>query len=897
MKKIIQTENTAQMKAIEDNLTQAAETTTDLIRKKWECPQGGLSQEQVEDHREKYGRNVLSKKAKRPAWQQFLLSFVSPFTFVLIAIASVSAVTDIITAAPSERNPFTVILITLIILLSGVIRFVQERKSGNATDALNEMIKVTACIERKETGKQEIPVADIVCGDMVYLSAGDIIPADLRILSARDLFISQAALTGESAPVEKMPAAVNTVNDVMDCSSLAFMGTTVLSGSAAAIAIGVGDNTLIGELNSHLNEQRPQTSFEKGVSSVSVLLIRFMAVMVPIVFFINGFTKGNWISAGLFAISVAVGLTPEMLPMIMTTCLAKGAVTMSHEKVIVKNLNAIQNLGSMDLLCTDKTGTLTQDKVVLEYHLDVTGKPNARVLRHAFLNSYYQTGLKNLMDIAIINAMKNLAGTEEEYDEIVDKYQKVDEVPFDFERRRMSVLVSDRSGKTQLITKGAVEEMLQICSYVEYGDDVLPLKDDMRKIVRQKVIELNASGMRVLGVAQKNDTAPVGKFSAADECEMTLIGYLAFLDPPKETAAPAIQALHDHGVNVKVLTGDNEDVTAYICGRVGLHAENILLGKDLDDMSEEELDAAVEKTQVFAKLSPVQKARVVSHLRRNGHHVGYMGDGINDAAAMRASDVGISVDTAVDIARESADIILLQKDLMVLDTGIREGRRTYGNMIKYIKMTASSNFGNTLSVLLASAFLPFLPMAAVHLILLNLIYDISCTAIPWDHVDEEFLTVPRKWNAEGIGSFMLWMGPVSSIFDVATYLLMFFVICPAFCGGSYAGLDAAGKLLFISLFQSGWFVESMWSQTLVIHMIRTPKIPFMESRASWQLTSISFAGILFLTAIPYTHLGTEIGLHALPPIYFAWLALLIFCYMALATIVKKLYIHHYHELL
>jgi Mg2+-importing ATPase len=896
-KTIIQTAKDLRIKRIEQDLAEASVLTVEETRKKWGCSDHGLSQVQAEDHRAAYGRNILSKKEKRPAWQQFLLSFASPFTFVLMAIAAVSAVTDIITAAPQDRNPFTVILISLIILLSGVIRFVQERRSDNATETLHEMIKVTACIERKEDGEKEIPVADIVCGDLVHLSAGDIIPADLRIISARDLFLSQAALTGESAPVEKLPDPEKEGTDALDCQDLAFMGTTVLSGTAEAIAIGTRDATLIGELNSHLNEKRPQTSFEKGVNAVSVLLIRFMAVMVPIVFLLNGFTKGNWISAGLFAISVAVGLTPEMLPMIMTTCLAKGAVTMSKEKVIVKNLNAIQNLGSMDLLCTDKTGTLTQDQIVLEYHLDIAGKADDRVLRHAFLNSYYQTGLKNLMDIAIIEATKKLDDNETEYQDFIQKYKKVDEIPFDFERRRMSVLVSDETGKTQLITKGALEEMLQISSQVEYGDQIMPLTEEMRQIVRQKACELNREGMRVLAVAQKNDAAAVGQLSAADESEMILIGYLAFLDPPKETAAPAIQALDHHGVKVKVLTGDSENVTAYICGRVGLQAGSILLGEDLDRMNEEEFSQAVEKTDVFAKLSPLQKARVVSCLRRNGHHVGYMGDGINDAAAMRASDVGISVDTAVDIAKESADIILLQKDLMVLDTGIREGRRTYGNLIKYIKMTASSNFGNTLSVLMASAFLPFLPMAALHLILLNLIYDISCTAIPWDNVDEEFEAKPRQWNANGIGSFMLWMGPVSSVFDIATYLLMFFVICPPICGGTYGVLDASGKALFISLFQTGWFIESMWSQTLVIHMIRTAKIPFLQSRASWQLSLLSLLGIAFLTIIPYTDIGTQIGLHALPAYYFAWLAALVLGYMSLATIVKKLYIHHYHELL
>ena len=897
MKKNAQNESSVRQNELRAQLLHASMESIPAIMQEWHMDSRGLNALNVEESREVFGRNILSKKAKKPVWLQLLAAFSSPFTFVLLAIALVSAFTDIITAAPGEKNPFTVILISLIILLSGSIRFIQERKSGNASDALNEMIKVTACVERPETGEQEIAVSDIVAGDLIHLSAGDIIPADLRIISARDLFISQAALTGESAPVEKLPFVKEQADDVLDCANLAFMGTTVLSGTAAAIAVGVGDHTMIGELNSHLNEKRPLTSFEKGVNSVSLLLIRFMCVMVPIVFLINGFTKGNWISAGLFAISVAVGLTPEMLPMIVTTCLAKGAVTMSKEKVIVKNLNAIQDLGSMNLLCTDKTGTLTQDKVVLEYHLDVNGNPDDRVLRHAFLNSYYQTGLKNLMDIAIINATKELDSSTESYEQIITKFQKVDEVPFDFERRRMSVLVKDKTGKTQMITKGAIEEMLKISSYVEYDGKILPLSDDMREIVRQKTKEINSNGMRVLGVAQKNDTADVGVFGVDDECNMVLIGYLAFLDPPKPTAKSAIEALHTHGVGVKVLTGDNDHVSAYICQQVGLDAKNILLGDDLEKMSEEEFSHAVETTTVFAKLSPVQKARVVSHLRRNGHHVGYMGDGINDAAAMRASDVGISVDTAVDIARESADIILLQKDLMVLDKGIIEGRRTYGNMIKYIKMTASSNFGNTLSVLLASAFLPFLPMAAIHLILLNLIYDFSCTAIPWDHVDPEFLLKPRKWDAGGIGNFMLWMGPVSSIFDVTTYLIMFFVICPAVCGGSYAALDAAGKLLFVSLFQSGWFIESMWSQTLVIHMIRTEKIPFIESHASWQVTAVTFAGIFCLTAIPYTTLGAQLGLHALPLNYFGWLAGMIVCYMVLATIVKKLYIAHFHNLL
>lgn len=897
MKKIIEADKNLQIKKIEKKLREAAELSCVEIQEQWQCSQNGLSAEQVENNRKTYGKNVLSKKDKKPVWLQLLLSFVNPFTFVLLAIAIVSALTDIILAAPNEKNPFTVIIILLIITLSGVTKFMQERKSNRATDALHNMIKVTACVERQALGKKEIPISEIVCGDSVYLSAGDIIPADLRVINAKDLFISQAALTGESAPVEKSAEADNECNDVLDENCLAFMGTTVLSGTAIAIVVGVGDNTIIGELNRNLNKKRPPTSFEKGVNEVSVLLIRFMVIMVPVVFLLNGLTKGNWLSAGLFAISVAVGLTPEMLPMIMTTCLSKGAIAMSKEKVIVKNINAIQDLGSMDVLCTDKTGTLTKDDVELEYHLDINGKENDRVLKHAFLNSYFQTGLKNLMDIAIINATKELQKNDEMYRTIIQKYEKVDEIPFDFDRRRMSVLVRDDQGKTQLITKGAMEEMLGVSSYVELNQEVLALRDEQKELVRKKVNELNQKGMRVLLVAQKNDTAPAGELSIKDECGMTLIGYLAFLDPPKQTAAPAIEALHNHGVTMKVLTGDNENVSAYICQKVGLQVDKVVLGSDLESMNDEEFERTVENTTVFAKLSPLQKARVVSQLRRNGHHVGYMGDGINDAAAMRASDVGISVDTAVDIARESADIILLQKDLTVLDTGIIEGRRTYGNLIKYIKMTASSNFGNTFSVVIASAFLPFLPMAALHLILLNLIYDISCTAIPWDNVDEEFLRMPRKWNAKGIGSFMLWLGPVSSIFDIATYLLMFFVICPVVCHGDYGTLDFAGRLLFASVFQTGWFIESMWSQTLVIHMIRTPKIPFIQSHASWQLTTVSFLSIAFLTMIPYSPIGQQIGLHALPINYFGYLAVIIIAYMLLETIVKKRYIYHYHELL
>ncbi len=854
----------------------------------------GLTEDFVEESREKNGKNTVTHGKKESLFKRICGAFINPFTAILFVLALVSVVTDIILAAPEDKNYVTVIIITTMVMISGLLRFIQETRSGNAAANLSKMICTTACVERAETGKKEISIDDIVVGDIVHLSAGDMIPADVRILSAKDLFVSQSALTGESEPVEKQANVSSGSEALTEISNLAFMGSNVISGSAKAVVVAVGNDTMLGTMAKDLSVKPPKTTFEKGVNAVSWVLIRFMLVMVPVVLFINGFTKGNWLDALLFAISVAVGLTPEMLPMIVTTNLAKGAVTMAKKKVIIKNLNAIQNLGSIDILCTDKTGTLTQDKVVLEYYLDINGNEDKRVLRHAFLNSYFQTGLKNLIDIAIISHEEDLDSTA-----LKTEYTKVDEIPFDFNRRRMSVVVADRSGKTQLITKGAVEEMLKCCSHAEIDGKVVALTEETRTFITRKSDDLNAKGMRVIAVAQKTNPAPVGQFGVNDESDMVLIGFLAFLDPPKATTMSAIKALNDNGVGVKILTGDNEKVTVSIAKQVGLKVNEILLGSDLDNLTDEELSEKAENITVFAKLSPEQKARIVRILRQNGHSVGYMGDGINDAAAMKASDVGISVDTAVDIAKESADVILLEKDLNVLEDGIIEGRKTYANMIKYIKMTASSNFGNMFSVLAASAFLPFLPMAAIHLILLNLIYDLSCTAIPWDNVDKEFLKKPRKWSASSVSKFMLWIGPTSSVFDITTYLLMYFVICPMVTGGQlfHQLTDPAAQALYIATFQAGWFVESMWSQTLVIHMIRTPKIPFVQSRASLPVTLLTFTGIAFVTAIPFTPLGNLLGLAPLPPVYFAWLALTIACYMFLATFMKKMYVRKYGELL
>ena len=894
------TQNKIKNEEQNNRLIEAAEKDTLTLYGQYNSSEKGLNSQDILEIREKYGDNTVSYGKKESLIQRIRKAFVNPFTVILIGLAGVSLVTDVILAAPNEKEPMTVIIIVTMVIISGLLRFIQEMRSDKAAEELQKMIKTTTCVERSDTGRKEIPLSEIVVGDIIHLSAGDMIPADMRIISAKDLFISQSSMTGESEPVEKLPIAIQSTNrnSPLEYPNLAFMGTNVVSGTAKGIVIVTGNETIFGTIAKSLNKESTKTGFEKGVNSVSWLLIRFMFVMVPVVFFLNGFTKGNWMEAFLFSISIAVGLTPEMLPMIVTTCLAKGAVAMSKEKTIIKNLNSIQNLGSMDILCTDKTGTLTQDKVVLEYHLNVNGEEDARVLRHAFLNSYYQTGLKNLMDHAIISRTEEEQRKEVCLLNLSKNYQKIDEIPFDFERRRMSVVVEDSNRKTQMITKGAIEEMLAVCSYVEYHGEVLPLTEERKNRIRNKAEALNEEGMRVLAIAQKTNPSPVHAFGVKDESEMVFIGYLAFLDPPKESTAAAICALNEHGVAVKILTGDNDKVTKSICSQVGIQADHILLGSDIDKMSDEEAAKESEQVNVFAKLSPMQKERVISILRGKGHTVGYMGDGINDAAAMKASDVGISVDTAVDIAKESADVILLEKDLMVLEKGLLEGRRTYGNMIKYIKMTASSNFGNMFSVLAACVFLPFMPMLSVHLILLNLIYDLSCTAIPWDNVDREYLQVPRKWDASSIGRFMVWLGPVSSVFDIATYLLMYFVICPAVCGGLYHELtEPAMKTLYIALFQTGWFVESMWTQTLVIHMIRTPKLPFLQSHASLPVTLLTFCGIALLTVIPYTSLGSGIGLAALPASFFGWLAVIILLYMGMTTLVKNIYVRRYKELL
>ena len=856
----------------------------------------GLDQEQVEENRDLYGENTITKGQEDSIFKKIYESIINPFTIILLVIAFISLVTNVWLAKPGQEDPTTSIIIVVLVLISGGIRFVQELRSDKATTNLSKMIVNTATVIRDGL-EQELPIDDLVVGDLVKLSAGDMIPADVILFESRDFFVQQSGLTGESDAVEKLAlnkATNQNVDSLLEAESLAFMGTNVISGSATAMVLAVGDDTMMGAIEQTLNTYDEPTSFEREMNSISWLLIRLMLVMVPIVFFANGLTDGDWLEAGVFALSVGVGLTPEMLPMIITASLAKGSIIMAKEKVVIKKLNAIQDLGAIDILCTDKTGTLTQDEIVLEYPLDIHGDLDMAVLRRAYLNSHFQTGLKNLMDRAIISRTEKEAKEHVILQNLDTSFQKIDELPFDFERRRMSVIVKDDSNVVSMVTKGALEEMLNISTYVEYRGEMIPLTEDIRQEVLAEVGQLNRQGLRVLGVAYKSGLREDYAYAVTDESDMILTGYLAFLDPPKPSAAPAIQALLEHGVRTKILTGDNEKVTQAICEKVGLDVEHILLGSDIDQMSDEQLAEAVERVTVFAKLSPDQKARIILQLKRNGHGVGYMGDGINDAPSMKVADVGISVDTAVDIAKETADVILLDKDLMVLETGIVEGRKVYANMTKYIKMTVSSNFGNIFSLLVASIFLPFLPMAPVHLIVLNLVYDLSCVALPFDNVDQDFLKQPHTWEAKSITRFMVWMGPISSVFDILTFIFLYFIIVPLMTGHDYVhGSESA--LQFIILFQTGWFIESMWSQTMVIHMLRTAKVPFVQSRPAWLVIFMTLIAAFFVTSLPYGPLVNILRLAPLGLPYFLFLVGIIFLYMLSVTVIKKLYIKKYKE--
>lgn len=867
----------------------------------------GLTVEQATERLNAVGPNTIEATTKTLA-RRIADAFIDPFAGILAALALVSLYIDVLAVPEPQRDPSTVIVIGIMLLVSGGMKFIQEARSGNAAEALKDLVSNT-CTALRDGGRIEIPFDELVPGDVIRLSAGDMVPADARIITARDLFVIESALTGESEAVEKttvVEGADGSALPLSACKNIVFTGTSVQNGAAMALVVATGSDTYLGGIAKMLNGRGEKSAFDRGVSSVSMLLVRLMLVMAPAVFAINAATKGNVIDALLFATSVAVGITPQMLPVIVTTSLSQGAKDLARRQVIVKELPAIQNLGAMDVLCCDKTGTLTEDRIVLERYLNTDGNEDARVLRHAFLNSFFQTGLKNLIDLAVIDRADVTPSTVVPDSmlgqSLRTRYTKVDEVPFDFSRRRLSVVVADAQGKTQMVTKGAAEEMLEICSFVEIDGIAQPLTDEKLAQIRKQIVGLNAEGLRVIAVAQKTNPRCVGEFGIADECDMVLMGFLAFLDPPKASAAGAVATLEAKGVAVKVLTGDNDRVAATVCEQIGIDASNVLLGSEIDALDDAELAERAEKTHLFAKLSPLQKARLVRVMREMlGHTVGFMGDGINDAAAMRASDCGISVDSAVDIAKESADIILLQKDLGVLERGIIEGRRTYGNLLKYLKTTVSSNFGNMLSVTVASLFLPFLPMSALQLVLLSLVYEIVCIALPWDTVDDAWTARPRAWDAASIKGFMLELGPVSSLFDIVTFAALFFVVCPAAVDASWSELaaagDVAGMTTFAALFQSGWFVESMWSQTLVVHMLRSPHLPSPRDHAAPALCVLTVLGLALVTWLPASPIADVLGLMPLPTSFFGLLIGIVTAYIALTQLAKRRYIARHGELL
>ena len=833
----------------------------------------GLNEKEVQDAREKHGVNQIPGQRPVPWWAHLWSCYRNPFNLLLTCLGIFSYASEDLFAAG---------VIALMVAISTFLNFIQEARSTNAADALKAMVSNTATVlrvanEQGETRWMEIPLDQLVPGDIVKLAAGDMIPADLRVVQARDLFVAQASLTGESLPVEKVAKtrAADQTNP-LESDTLCFMGTNVVSGTAQAVVIATGGNTWFGQLAGRVSEQESEpNAFQKGIGRVSMLLIRFMMVMTPVVLLINGFTKGDWWEAALFSLSVAVGLTPEMLPMIVTSTLARGAVKLSKQKVIVKHLDAIQNFGAMDILCTDKTGTLTQDKIVLENHTDIAGKVSERVLHCAWLNSHYQTGLKNLLDTAVLEGVEAEAART-----LSTRWQKIDEIPFDFERRRMSVVVAENADAHQLICKGALQEILNVCSQVRYNGDIVPLDETMLRRIQRVTETQNRQGLRVVAVATKYLPARSGDYHRVDESDLILEGYIAFLDPPKETTAPALKALKANGVTVKILTGDSELVAAKVCLEVGLDVGEVVTGNQIEHLGDDELAVLAKRTTLFARLTPMHKERIVTVLRREGHVVGFMGDGINDAPALRAADIGISVDGAVDIAREAADIILLEKSLMVLEEGVIEGRKTFANMLKYIKMTASSNFGNVFSVLVASAFLPFLPMLPLHLLIQNLLYDVSQVAIPFDNVDDEQIRQPQRWNPADLGRFMIFFGPISSIFDILTFCVMWWVF--------KANVPEAQ-----TLFQSGWFVEGLLSQTLIVHMIRTRRVPFIQSRAAWPLIMMTLMVILVGIALPFSPLASYLQLQALPLSYFPWLIAILAGYMTLTQMVKGFYSRRY----
>ena len=854
---------------VERKLAELSRLENSEVLERLATREDGLNQVEAGERLEEHGRNIIDAGNENSLAKRLREAIINPFNVVLLVVAGVTLVTDVFLAEKPTWATFCMLM--FVIAVSGVISFVQSEKSNSAAQKLQKMITNRIDVVRNGSA-MEIDIEEIVPGDIVKLASGDMIPGDVRFIETKDLFIDQSQLTGESNPVEKWAGPDMEGDTISELDNLGFMGSNIVSGSARAVVLTTGNSTYFGSMARSLNTYQEKSSFEQNIDSISKLLIRFMVVMVPVIFIANFLTKGSWLESLMFGITIAVGIMPEMLPVIMTSSLAKGAVNMSRKQTIVKRLGAIQTFGEMDVLCTDKTGTLTQDEIVLEKYMDVLGREDKRVLRHAFLNSFFQTGLKNLMDVAIINRAE-----KEDLSFLKEAYVREDEIPFDFSRRRMSVVLRDKSGKRQLITKGAVEEILSICSWIEIEGEVKPITPELVDNAQRIARENNLEGIRVIAVAQKNDVHGMDTFGVADESDMVLIGFVGFLDPPKPSAGTAIAALQKNGVRTVVLTGDTEGVAINICGRLGISTEHTLTGAQVDELDDEQLRAACEQCHIFSKLSPYQKQRVVRAFQANGHTVGYMGDGINDSLPLKQADVGISVDTAVDIAKEVADIILLEKDLMVLDEGVIEGRRTFANMSKYLKMSVSGNFGNMVSVLIASIFLPFLPLLPVHILVQNILNDFAQLGMPFDHVEDEYILLPKKWDIPGIKKFMVYFGLLSTVLDVLCFLVLWFVF--RFNDASLAGY-----------FQCGWFMFGVISQTVVIHTIRTPKLPVIQDRASSQLTISTLAVVAVTLLIGFTGIACLFELPVMAPQFLLWLAILMVVYCVLAQLLKRVYI-------
>ena len=861
------------IKITENLLIENSKLKLDKLFKKYGTSQEGISITNIDDKLEEYGKNIIDIKDNNTIWHRLKEAFINPFNIVLTIVAIITFITDVVIA--TNKDYATFILITSTILISAIISYKEQTKSEIAARKLKKMI--TNKMEVIRDGNQvTVDIENIVPGDIVKLSSGDMIPGDVRFIETKDLFIDQAALTGESNPVEKF-SELKKYETITDISNIGFMGTNIVSGSSKAIVLTTGNNTYFGSMAKSLYSVNEKNSFEKGIDDITKILIRFMFVLVPVVLVVNYFSVGNILTSLIFAITIAVGLTPEMLPVITTSTLAKGAVEMSKKKTIVKRLSSIQTFGQMNILCTDKTGTLTEDRVILEKYMDASGKESLRILKHAFLNSYFQTGLKNLIDVAIIER-----AAKENMNILKEQYVREDEIPFDFSRRRMSVVLRDEKGKRQLITKGAVDEVLSICSYIDFDGTAIKMTDELREKAYKVYEENNKEGLRVLAVAQKNEIHDVNTFGVQDESCMVLIGFVGFLDPPKQSSKKAINALKKYGVDTVVLTGDSQGVAIKVCQKVGIDTKNAISGKDLDNISDEELKEKIKKCHLFSKLSPMQKQRIVRLFQENGNTVGYMGDGINDSPALKQADVGISVDTAVDIAKETADIILLEKDLNVLEEGVINGRKTFTNLLKYIKMATSGNFGNMISVIIASIFLPFLPMLPVHILIQNLLNDFAQIGMPFDNVDNEYIKNPKTWNTKGIKKFMFNFGLISTALDILCFIVLWFIF----------GFNTNEKAV---MFQSGWFVFGILSQTLIIHLIRTNKMPFIKSKSSKQLLISTFSVVIVTTIISFTNISVIFDLAKLPYGYMLWIAILMIIYSLFIQIYKKIYIKNNKE--